>query len=85
MLVVHRETGEIEHRMFADFETFLRPEDLLVLNNTRVIPARLFSDDGRTELLCLDQISPTLWRCLAKPGKRMKVGRSVTSAKLLGT
>ena len=84
MLVIDRETGRIEHRMFADFESFLKPEDLLVLNNTRVIPARLFSDDGRTELLCLDQLSPTLWRCLAKPGKRMKVGRSVVVGGITG-
>ena len=84
MLVIDRETGVIEHRMFADFESFLKPEDLLVLNNTRVIPARLFSDDGRTELLCLDQLSPTLWRCLAKPGKRMKTGRSVVVGGITG-
>lgn len=84
MLVILRETGEIEHRMFAEFESFLKPEDLLVLNDTRVIPARLFSDDTRTELLCLDQISPILWRCLAKPGKRMKVGRSVIVGGITG-
>ena len=84
MLVIHRNTGKIEHRMFADFETYLKPEDLLVLNNTRVIPARLFSDDARTELLCLNQLSPTLWRCLAKPGKRMKVGRSVVVGGITG-
>jgi len=84
MLVIHRETGRIEHRMFADFESYLKPEDLLVLNNTRVIPARLFSDDGRTELLCLDQLSPTQWRCLAKPGKRMKVGKSVVVGGITG-
>jgi len=84
MLVIDRETGVIEHRKFADFENFLKPEDLLVLNNTRVIPARLFSDDSRTELLCLDQLSPTLWRCLAKPGKRMKTGRSVVVGGITG-
>ena len=84
MLVIHRDTGRIEHKMFADFETFLKPDDLLVLNNTRVIPARLFSDDKRTELLCLNQLSPTLWRCLAKPGKRMKVGRSVIVGGITG-
>lgn len=78
MLVIDRKTGSITHRMFADFPEFIQPADLLVLNNTRVIPARVFSDDGRTEMLCLDRLSPTLWRCLAKPGKRMKVGRSVT-------
>ena len=85
MLVIHRDTGRIEHRMFADFESYLKADDLLVLNNTRVIPARLFSDDGRTELLCLNQLSPTVWRCLAKPGKRMKVGRSVVVGGTNGT
>jgi len=84
MLVIDRKSGTITHRMFADFSTYMRPGDLLVLNNTRVIPARLFSDDGRTELLCLDRPSPTLWRCLAKPGKRMKVGRSVTVGGITG-
>ncbi len=85
MLVIHRESGLIEHRMFADFESFLRPDDLLVLNNTRVIPARLFSDDGRIELLCLDQLSPILWRCLAKPGKRMKLGKTLVIGGITGT
>jgi len=85
MLVIHRETGEIEHRMFADFESHTREDDLLVLNNTRVIPARLYSDDGRIELLCLDQLSPTHWRCLTKPGKRMKVGHSVNVGATNGT
>jgi S-adenosylmethionine:tRNA ribosyltransferase-isomerase len=77
MLVLHRETGAVEHRMFRDLPGFLKPDDLLVLNDTKVIPARLFSDDGRIELLCLDQLSTTEWRCLVKPGKRMKVGREV--------
>ena len=51
MMVIHRDTGKIEHRMFRDFPEFLRPDDLLVLNDTKVIPARLFSDDGKIELL----------------------------------
>jgi len=85
MLVIDRKTGTISHRMFADFPDYLRPEDLLVLNDTRVIPARLFSDDERIELLCLDRLSPTLWRCLAKPGKRMKVGRTLTVGGITGT
>ncbi len=84
MLVIDRKSGNITHSMFADFATNMHPGDLLVLNNTRVIPARLFSDDGRTELLCLDRLSPTLWRCLAKPGKRMKVGRGVTVGGITG-
>jgi S-adenosylmethionine:tRNA ribosyltransferase-isomerase len=85
MLVIDREAGAISHRMFADFPDYLRAEDLLVLNDTRVIPARLHSDDGRIELLCLDRLSPTLWRCLAKPGKRMKAGRTLTVGGITGT
>ena len=84
MLVIHRETGHIEHRMFSDFESYLKPDDLLILNNTRVIPARVFSDDGKIELLCLDQLSQILWRCLAKPGKRMKLGRTLSVGNIQG-
>jgi S-adenosylmethionine:tRNA ribosyltransferase-isomerase len=78
MLVVHKDSGIIEHRMFRDFPEYLRPDDLLVLNDTKVIPARVFSDDGKVELLCLDRLSPVEWRCLVRPGKRMKLGRSVS-------
>ena len=85
MLVVHKDSGKIEHRMFTDFPKYLHPDDLLVLNDTKVIPARVFSDDERTELLCLDRLSPLDWRCLVRPGKRMKEGRTVTVAGITGT
>jgi len=80
MLVVDRREGRIEHRIFREFPQFVTPDDLLVLNDTRVIPARFFSDDGKTELLCLDRLSPHEWRCLVRPGKRMKPGREVIVA-----
>lgn len=85
MMVVHRDTGKIEHRMFRDFPEFLRPDDLLVLNDTKVIPARVFSDDGKIELLCLDRLSPLEWRCLVKPGRKMREGKSVTVGGTTGT
>jgi S-adenosylmethionine:tRNA ribosyltransferase-isomerase len=85
MMVVHRAEGRIEHRMFREFPEFVKAEDLLVLNDTRVIPARFFSDDGRTELLCLDRLSPHDWRCLVRPGKRMKPGREVMVGGSRGT
>lgn len=85
MLVVHRDSGLIEHRMFREFPEFLRADDLLVLNDTKVIPARVFSDDGKIELLCLDRLSPVEWRCLVRPGKKMKPGRTVTVAGITGT
>ncbi len=85
MMVVHRESGIIEHRQFSDFPSYLQPGDLLVLNDTKVIPARVFSDDGAVEMLCLDRLSPLEWRCLVRPGKRMKQGRTVTVGGITGT
>lgn len=85
MLVVRRDGGVIEHRRFLDLPGFLTPDDLLVLNDTRVIPARVMSDDGRIEILCLDRPDPLQWRCLVRPGRRMKPGRSVTVGGVAGT
>lgn len=84
MMVVHRDSGQIEHKMFCDLPDYLTPEDLLVLNDTKVIPARVFSDDGSIELLCLDRVSPLDWRCLVRPGKKMKVGRALTVGGIRG-
>jgi len=85
MMVIHRNTGGIEHRAFTDFESFMRQDDLLVLNDTRVIPARVFADDGTIELLCLDRLSPLDWRCLVRPGKKMKPGRTLMVGGITGT
>jgi len=84
MLVVDRLKGTIEHRMFRDLPEYLRPDDLWMFNDTKVIPARVFSDDGKVELLCLDRLSPVEWRCLVRPGKKMKVGRTVEVAGITG-
>lgn len=75
MMVVDRKSGAIEHRPFAELPSLLQPGDLAVLNNTRVIPARVFSDDGRVELLFLEETGPQEWKCMVKPGKRMRAGQ----------
>src|SRR5436190_17264467 len=74
MMVLHRARQTIEHRQFRELRTFLQPGDLLVLNDTRVLPARRFSDDGAIEFLFLERVSPTRWKCLVKPGRKMRVG-----------
>jgi S-adenosylmethionine:tRNA ribosyltransferase-isomerase len=74
MMVLHRESQTIEHRRFRDLKTFLRPGDLLVLNNTRVLAARRFSDDHAVEFLFLEKIGPARWKCLIKPGRKMRLG-----------
>jgi S-adenosylmethionine:tRNA ribosyltransferase-isomerase len=76
MMVLYRDGHHIEHRKFSDLPQFLAPADLLVLNNTRVVPARRFSDDGRVEFLFLEQLGSCRWKCLVKPGRRMRVGDS---------
>ena len=85
MLVVHRDRGVIEHRQFCDLPEFIRSDDLLVLNNTRVVPARFFSDDGTREVLRVEPLTPTLWRCMVKPGKRFKLGHTVSIGGCTGT
>lgn len=84
MMVVNRATGSVEHRNFLDFSEYLRADDLVVLNDTKVIPARVFSEDGKIELLCLDRLSPLDWRCLVRPGRKMKVGCAVQVAGITG-
>ncbi len=78
MMVLHRSDQRIEHRLFRDFPTFLRPGDLVVLNDTRVIPARVFSDDGRIETLFLEMLRENVWKCLVKPGRKMRLGATIT-------
>lgn len=85
MLVVHRDTGKLEHRLFSDLPSFLRSDDLLVLNNTRVVPARFFSDDGSRELLRVDTLQPLLWRCMVRPGKKFRIGHQVRVGGSTGT
>jgi len=74
MMVLRRDTQRIEHRQFRDVRSFLRPDDLLVLNNTRVLPARRFSDNGAIEFLFLERLGPRQWKCLVNPGRKMRVG-----------
>jgi len=85
MLIVHRDRGVVEHRSFKDLPSFLTPTDLLVLNNTRVVPARFFSNDGTREVLRVEPLSPTLWRCMVKPGKRFRIGHTVEIGDSTGT
>jgi len=74
MMVLHRAGQTIEHRQFRELKTFLQPGDLLVLNDTRVLPARRFSDDGVIEFLFLERLDPAHWKCLVNPGRKMRVG-----------
>ena len=81
LLVVHRDTGETEHRHFYDILEYLQPGDCLVLNNSKVLPARLFGTKEKTgakvEFLLIKRIEGDIWETMVKPGKRLKPGDSV--------
>ena len=81
MLCLDRESGEIAHRVFSDLTTLLQAGDLLVVNNSKVLPARLIGHKAQTgaicEILLLRQHKGDVWECLAKPGKRLKTGAEV--------
>ena len=77
LLLLDRETGAVAHRSFRDLPALLRPGDLLVLNDTRVLPARLYGATprgGRVEMLLLEEAEATAWWAWVKPGRRARVG-----------
>ncbi|AEH51155.1 tRNA preQ1(34) S-adenosylmethionine ribosyltransferase-isomerase QueA [Pseudothermotoga thermarum] len=76
LMVVNRKTKTFEHRIFRDIVEYLYPKDLLVLNNTRVIPARLFAfkNNAKIEVFLVEKVKTSLWKCMVKPGKKVKVG-----------
>lgn len=76
MMVLDPRAGTIEHGNFRDFPNYVGATDLVVLNDTKVIPARIFSDDGRIEFLFLEPVGECTWKCLVKPGRKMRSGAS---------
>ena len=74
MMVLRREERSIEHRRFVELKMFLRPGDLLVLNDTRVLAAKRVSSDGAVEFLFIERVASRRWKCLVKPGRKMRVG-----------
>ena len=82
LMVLDREKGTVEHRHFFDLLEYLRPDDVLVINDSKVIPARLYGhvegrEEAGVELLLLRQRELDTWECLVKPGKRARVGMRV--------
>lgn len=77
LLVYHRDTKEIEHRIFRDVADYLKRGDVLVVNRTRVLPARLYAHSmsgGKAEILLLKRLDLDTWEVLVKPGKKCKAG-----------
>lgn len=88
LLVCHKDTGDFEHKYFRNIVDYFRDGDVLVINNTKVLPARLYGkkETGAIiEVLLLKRVNLNKWECLAKPGKRLKSGTIIVfSDKLKG-
>ena len=82
LLVLDKKTGEIEHKHFSDIINYLNKDDVLVLNDTKVMPARLLGVKEQTnatiEILMLKEIKKDTWECLSKPAKRIKIGTVIS-------
>ena len=80
LLVLNRQTGKIDHKHFYDIIDYLNPGDCLVMNDSRVLPARLLGHrptGGAVELLLLRDLGEKRWECLAKPGRKLQTGAQV--------
>ncbi len=80
LLVLNKETGALEHRHFYDILDYLNPGDCLVLNDSRVLPARLLGHrptGGAVEVLLLRDLGEKMWECLVKPGRKLQAGSQV--------
>ena len=82
LLVLDKETGEVSHHIFREITEYLQPGDCLVLNDTKVIPARLIGSkvgtDAKIEILLLKRMENDVWETLVKPGKKAKVGAKIS-------
>lgn len=82
LMVLDKESGEIEHKKFTDITNYLKQGDVLVINDTKVIPARLLGEKEDTkaviELLLLKDLGENIWECLSKPFKRLKEGTVIS-------
>ena len=80
LMVLNRNTGDVTHKHFYDILDYLKPGDCLVMNDSRVLPARLLGcrpTGGAVEILLLRDLGDKKWECLAKPGRKLQPGQQV--------
>ena len=81
LMIVHKDSGQIEHKKFADISKYMRKNDLLILNNTKVFPARLFATKDRTdakvEVFLLRELAQNLWEVMVRPARKVRIGNKL--------
>ena len=85
MMVLHRDTGEIEHKKFSNLPNYFRKNDLFIMNNTKVFPARLFANKDRTdaqvEVFLLRELENDLWEVMVRPARKVRIGNKLMFTK----
>jgi S-adenosylmethionine:tRNA ribosyltransferase-isomerase len=81
LIVVHKDTGKIEHRLFYNISDYMRKNDLILLNNTKVFPARLFAikdkTDAQVEVFLLRELENNLWEAMVRPARKVRIGNKL--------
>ncbi len=85
LLVVNRATQELTHTTISQLPNYVEEGDCWVMNNTKVVPARFYSDNGKFELLRVNARTDTLWECMAKPAKKLQMGSTLEITGITGT
>ncbi len=85
LMVIHKETGEIEHKIFSNLPEYLRKNDLVITNNTKVFPARLYASKDRTdakvEVFLLRELENDLWEVMVRPARKVRIGNKLMFTK----
>lgn len=85
LMVIHKDTGKIEHRMFYHLPEYFRKNDLIIMNNTKVFPARLYATkdrtDARVEVFLLRELENDLWEVMVKPARKVRIGNKLMFTK----
>ena len=85
LMIVHKETGEIEHKKFSNLPNYLRKNDLVIMNNTKVFPARLYANKDRTEakveVFLLRELENDLWEVMVRPARKVRIGNKLMFTK----
>jgi len=85
MMVIDRSSSEINFRRFEDFKDYINKDDICILNDTKVVPSRFFNEDGKIEIIRLEEPEPNVWKCLVRPGKKMRADSPINIAGVDGT
>ena len=85
LMIVNRETGDIQHKKFSDIAPLFNKGDVLVLNNTKVFPARLYAtkdkSDAKVEVFLLRELANNLWEAMVKPARKVRIGNKLILSK----